>query len=124
MRVLVFNPGSNSLKFQVIDARPDTWGRKEIVGAFEPIESFPQPGGLILQGPVLFEGGVAQRRFIDDDDPIPPAGPSSRRRPGGALGRWSLARAFHGKMVAESGAATRFHRSAASRIPAALSRVS
>jgi acetate kinase len=37
MRVLVFNPGSNSLKFQVIDVRPDTWGRKEIVGAFEPI---------------------------------------------------------------------------------------
>jgi acetate kinase len=37
MRVLVFNPGSNSLKFQVIDACPTAWGRKEIVGAFEPI---------------------------------------------------------------------------------------
>jgi acetate kinase len=37
MRVLVFNPGSNSLKFQVIDAVPDAWGRKEIVGAVEPI---------------------------------------------------------------------------------------
>jgi acetate kinase len=37
MKVLVFNPGSNSLKFQVIDAVPAAWGRKEIVGAFEPI---------------------------------------------------------------------------------------
>ncbi|MCU1338155.1 MAG: acetate/propionate family kinase [Bryobacterales bacterium] len=37
MKVLVFNPGSNSLKFQFIDAFPDAWGRKNALGTLEPI---------------------------------------------------------------------------------------
>ena len=37
MRVLAFNPGSNSLKFQIIDATADSWGKKLAWGAVDPI---------------------------------------------------------------------------------------
>jgi acetate kinase len=37
MNVLAFNPGSNSLKFQVIRQPPKAWGRKLITGTIEPI---------------------------------------------------------------------------------------
>src|SRR4051794_39757176 len=66
MTVLVFNPGSNSLKFQIIDAIPDAWGRKRIQGAFEPIgrdTTFTVTSGVHIEEsfPVESQGDAAGR---------------------------------------------------------------
>jgi acetate kinase len=41
MKILVLNPGSNSLKFQVIETEPGggAWGQKRIQGVIEPVDT-------------------------------------------------------------------------------------
>jgi acetate kinase len=37
MNVLALNPGSSSLKFELVDAKTNSWGRKIISGAIDPV---------------------------------------------------------------------------------------
>jgi acetate kinase len=37
MQVLVLNPGSNSLKFEVVETSAGPWGRKKLIGIVEPV---------------------------------------------------------------------------------------